>query len=164
MQSWIFLNFTWCEIEKCILNVKYAQTSSLMFAAVGLTIRRFSLWTCNIQTKSMYADQTVLYYQGNTLNKKWINQKRLNDLILYHLHLKIVVETLSANKHLDKSKQQTVVSNTLASFLSSLRETVCDILLNVCTWYIYIYNKNVIDANVVLDYHVLLETHTQKVY
>lgn len=98
----------------------------------------FSLWTCNIQTKSMYADQTVLYYQGNTLNKKWINQKRLNDLILYHLHLKIVVETLSANKHLDKSKQQTVVSNTLASFLSSLRETVCDILLNVCTWYIYI--------------------------
>lgn len=133
MQSWIFFYFTWCEIEKCILNVKYAQTSSLMFAAVGLTIRRFSLWTCNIQTKSMYADQTVLYYQGNTLNKKWINQKRLN-----HLHLKIVVETLSANKHLDKSKQQTVVSNTLASFLSSLRETVCDILLNVCTWYIYI--------------------------
>lgn len=162
MQSWIFFNFTWCEIEKCILNVKYAQTSSLMFAAVGLTIRRFSLWTCNIQTKSMYADQTVLYYQGNTLNKKWINQKRLNDLILYHLHLKIVVETLSANKHLDKSKQQTVVSNTLASFLSSLRETVCDILLNVCAW--YIYDKNVIDTNVVFDFHALLETCTQKVY
>lgn len=86
----------------------------------------------------------------------------LNDLILYHLHLKIVAETLSANKHLDKSKQRTVVSNTLASFLSSLRDTVCDILLNVCTW--YIYDKNVIDTNVVFDYRALLETHTQKVY
>lgn len=86
--------------------------------------------------------------------------KRLNDFFFYHLHLKIVVGTLSANKHLDKKKPQTVVSNTPASFLSTpFRETFGDILLNLCTR--YIYDKNVIDANVVFDYYALLETHTK---
>lgn len=93
---------------------------------------------------------TKLYYISKQIRFKWENEKLitlkvLKDLSLYHLHLKIVVGTLSANKHLNKHMRQTVVSNTLASFLStSFRETFWDTLY-VCIWYIYV--KNVIDAN-----------------
>lgn len=95
--------------------------------------------------KHEHQQNCIIFLSRYVLNEKLITLKVLKDLSLYHLHLKIVVGTLSANKHLNKHMRQTVVSNTLASFLStSFRETFWDTLY-VCIWYIYV--KNVIDAN-----------------